>query len=372
MSFEIYYDQASLRYDLERLLQDLAQFKGIPLSEKETLYLCAALIGKELQEVADYLHIAIQSAQVFVSDTIKKYIKDLLESHPIVAVSSRLPWHRLPQICQTLGYARSFTPQSQPQPQPQPKTSKNPLHQVSAMPSQFDIPQLILEMAIKRDRILFQGERPIVADSLAQITGDRIDQILAPVLAVDGMTIRRRAAYLEVIKLRWGLVLQDPITYLEQAVKIVQDLNMIQCYVDAVPLALELISQVQEPQLKGQLQECIGRAAEAIAKHSWEDWRRQEAIFCYQNAIDRGDYKHCAPLFNIFWLNFEFAQQFPDSPKHQSDARHALRGFINQANQPNYNFAAYRSAIQKEVRSMLQRTQDPVLREDLAQVLTWT
>jgi hypothetical protein len=364
MSFENYYKQVCLRYELERLLQDLAEFKGLPLSEKETLYLCAALMGKELQEVADYLHIAIQSAQVFVSDTIKKYIKDLSENQPIKLVSSRLPWHRLPHICQALGYERSGI-------EPPSRFSDHPLRQVSVTASQFDIPQLICEMAIKRDRILFQGEQPIVAASLATITNDQINQILAPVLDLDEIPGARRDAYLEVIKLRWGLVLQDPVSYLEQAVKIVQDLNMIKCYVDSVPLALELIPQVQTPQLKGQLQECIGRAVAAIAKSSWEDWRRQEAIFCYQSAVNRGTHNNCAPLFNIFKLNFEFAQQFPHSPKHQADARQALRHFVNVANQPDYNFAIYRSAIQQEVQSIVPQTQDPVLLSDFAQVLAW-
>jgi hypothetical protein len=371
MSFEIYYDQASLRYELERLLRDLAEFKGTQLSQKETLYLCAALIGKELQEVADHLHIAIQSAQVFVSDTIKKYIKDLLESNPIIAVKDRLSWHRVPYICQSLGYARWVEP-SLETPKNLPATGNNLLQQVSETPSQFDIPQLIWEMSAKRDRILFQGEHPIVAASLAPITSDRIDQILASVLDLDAIPGPRRDAYLEVIKLRWGLVLQDPVTYLDQAVKIVQDLNMIKCYVDAVPLALELLPYVHIQPLKAQLQECIGRVAEATAKHLWDDRRRQEAILCYQNAIERGDHKHCAPLFNIFWLNFEFAQQFPESPRYLSDARYSLRCFVEFANQPDYNFAAYRSAIQKEVRSMQQRTQDPILLGDLAQVLAWS
>jgi hypothetical protein len=367
MSFEIYYEQANLRYELDRLLQDLAEFKGTPLSTKEILYLCAALIGKELQEVADYLHIAIQSAQVFVSDTIKKYIKDLVEMNALAAAKSRLSWHRVPQIFQSLGYGRSTEPQKTPA-----AIGNYLLRLVSKTASQFDMPQLLSEMSAKRDRILFQGEQSIVADSLAAMTSDRIDQILAPVLALDEIPGPRRDAYLEVVKLRWGLVLQDPITYLDQAVKIVQDLNMIQCYVDAVPLALELLPYVHMQPLKAQLQECIGRVAEATAKQLWDDRRRQEAILCYQNAIDRGDHKHCAPLFNIFGLNFEFAQQFPDSPRYRSDARFTLRCFVDLANQPDYNFAAYRSAIQKEVRSLRHRTTDPILLGDLAQVLAWS
>ncbi|MFM2430005.1 MAG: hypothetical protein RLZZ511_1218 [Cyanobacteriota bacterium] len=376
MSFELYYDQASLRYELERLLQDLAELKGTELSRKETLYLCAALIGKELQEVAAYLHIATQSAQVFVSDTIKIYIKGLLESHALVShaivpVTSRLSWHRVPYVCQSLGYARS--PElSVEGPKNLTATGNYLLQQVSETPSQFDVAQLILEMSVKRDRILFQGEHPLVAESLAAITCDRINQILAPVLDLDEISGPRQAAYLEVIKLRWGLVQQDPMTYLDQAVKMVQDLNMIKCYVDAVPLALELVPLVPQQPQKAQLQECMARAAEAIAKQTWDDRRRQEAILCYQNAIDRGDYQHCAPLFNIFWLNFEFAQHFAESPKYRSDARHSLRYFVNVANQPDYNFAAYRSAIQKEVRSMQQQTQDPILLGYLAQVVAWS
>jgi hypothetical protein len=369
MNCKTYYDQANFRYELERLLQDLAEYKGNALSDKETLYLCAALIGKEIQDVANCLHIAIQSAQVFVSETINKYIKGFLENKA-AAIKNRLRWHRVPHIFQVLGYGRSVE-LKQEQGQKYRKSGKCLLHLVSKTPSQFDIASLVAEIASKRDRILFQGEQPIVAESLAAITNDRINQILAPVLDLE-LSGPRRDAYLEVIKLRWGLVLQDPITYLDQAVKIVQDLNMIQCYIDAIPLALELMPPVNDKGLKSRLQTCMGDATDAIARYTWEDRHRRRAIFYYQNGIEYGDHKDCAPLFNIFWLNFEFAQRFPDSAKHSADARHTLRQFVNYGNQVDCNFAAYRSVIQKEVRSIQQQTQDPILLEDLAQVLTWS
>jgi hypothetical protein len=370
MNCKTYYDQANFRYELERLLQDLAEYKGNALSDKETLYLCAALIGKEIQDVANCLHIAIQSAQVFVSETINKYIKGFLENKA-AAIKNRLRWHRVPHIFQVLGYGRSVE-LKQEQGQKYRKSGKYLLHLVSKTPSQFDIASLVAEIASKRDRILFHGEHTIVAKSLAAITNDRINQILDPILDLDEISGARREAYVEVIKLRWGLVMQDPITYLDQAVKIVQDLNMIQCHVDVVPLAVELMPLVNDQRLKALLQGCLAEAAEAIARETWDDWYRQEAILCYQNAIDHGDQKHCAPLFSIFWLNFDFAQQFPNSAKHSSDARLALRQFVNCVNQGDYHFASYRAAIQKEVRSMQAQTQDPILLGDLAQVLSWS
>jgi hypothetical protein len=360
MNLDNYFFEADSQYRMDRLFEDSHQVKGTALSAEERLFFRAAAMAVPLDQAAQLLNWKLNTAQVFVSNTIKTYLKHLIhQTQPTVLTKPKLSWHSLPHILQQLGYARSAK-----------RDEKNLLREISSEPSHLDIKRLISEVKRTLYQMQFESYRPIVPRILREDPDQLIEQIINPIRNTQDPA-QRRAGYLEAIAISWTLVSQDPRQYINHVVKIAQNLSVIGRYEDSVPLALEFIDKVLGEEAKAKLYFVLGIAYEKMAATAFNNHYRQQAILFYQRAIDWGDRKNCLALYNIFVLNFEFAQKLKDEPEHLLEARMALRQFAQIARSTGFNFYRYKSLIHADLRRIQTQTQDPILRGDLALILAW-
>jgi hypothetical protein len=366
MNLDSYFYEADLQYMMDRLFEDSREVKGKALSAEERLFFRAAAIAAPIDQVALLLDWKLATAQVFVSNTIKTYLKQLLgqtrNEQPTSsdqATKCKMSWHSLPNVLKQLGYARSVK-----------RDEKNLLREISSEPCHLDVKRLIAEVKRTIYQIEFEEYHPVVPNILSKQTDALIDEILDPVL--DGKNPdRKRTAYLDAIAISWVLVTQDPINYMDHMVKIAQNLSMIGRYEDSVPLALEFVDRVSNQAARAKLYYVLGLAYEKMAEAILSNHYRQQAILFYQQAIDWGDSKNCLAFYSVFSLNFEFAQKLKDQPEHLLEARTALRQFGQTARSPGFNFYRYKALIHNDMRRIQAQTQDPILLGDLGLILEW-
>jgi hypothetical protein len=365
MDLDSYFNEADLQYLMERLFEDSREVKGKALSAEERLFFRAAAIAAPIDQVALLLDWKLATAQVFVSNTIKTYLKQLLNqirngqatSDP--AAKPKMSWHSLPYVLKQLGYARSSK-----------HDEKSLLREISSKPSNVDVKRLIAEVKRTIYQIEFEQYCPILPKILSADPETLINQILDPVVDSQDPDLRR-TAYLEAIAVSWLLVTQDPIQYVDHIVKIAQNLSTIGRYEDSVPLALAFVNRVLPQAGRAKLYFVLGIAYEKMAEAILSNHYRQQAILFYQQAIDWGDNKQCLALYNVFSLNFEFAQKLKGQPEHLLEARTALRQFEQTARSPGFNFYRYKALIHNDIRRIRVQTQDPILLSDLDLVLEW-
>jgi hypothetical protein len=365
MNLDSYFYEADSQYMMDRLFEDSREVKGKALSAEERLFFRAAAIGVAIDQVALLLDWKLATAQVFVSNTIKTYLKQLLS--PISSVQAtcdqaakpKMQWSRLPSVLKQLGYAR-----------PPKRDERNLLREISSAPCHLDIKRLIAEVKRTIYQIEFEGYRPVIPKMLSEKVDTLLDEILDSVL--DGKNPdRQRLAHLEAIDFSLMFVTQDPINYMDHIVKIAQNLSTIERYEDSVPLALEFIDRVSNQAARAKLYFVLGIAYEKMAVAILSNHYRQQAILFYQQAIDWGDSKNCLALYNVFALNFEFAQKLKDEPERLLEARTALRQFEQMARSPGFNFYRCKSSIRDDIRRIQSQTQDPILLGDLGLILDW-
>jgi hypothetical protein len=365
MNLDSYFYEADLQYMMDRLFEDSREVKGKALSAEERLFFRAAAIAAPIDQVALLLEWKLTTAQVFVSNTIKIYLKQLLgqtQDEPVIsdqAAKFKMSWHSLPHVLKQLGYARSVK-----------RDEKTLLHEISSEACHLDVKRLIAEVKRTIYQIEFEGYCPIVPKLLSDNPETLINQILDPILESSNPDLKR-TAYLEAIAISWLLVTQDPIQYIDHIVKIAQNLSMIGRYEDSVPLALEFVDRVSGQSARAKLYFVLGIAYEKMAEAILSNHYRQQAILFYQQAIDWGDSKNCLALYNVFSLNFEFAQKLKDQPEHLLEARTALRQFGQTARSTGFNFYRYKALIHTDLRRIQVQTQDPILLGDLGLILAW-
>jgi hypothetical protein len=365
MDLDRYFNEADLQYLMERLFEDSREVKGKALSAEERLFFRAAAIAAPIEQVAQLLGWKLATAQVFVSNTIKTYLKQLLNqirNEPTTCdqpAKPKMSWHSLPSVLKQLGYAR-----------PPKRDEKNLLREISSKPSNLDVKRLIAEVKRTIYQIEFEGYCPIVPKLLSADPETLINQILDPVQDSKDPDLKR-TAYLEVIAISWLLVTQDPVQYIDHIVKIAQNLSMIGRYEDSVPLALAFVDRVSPQTGRAKLYFVLGIAYEKMAEAILNNHYRQQAILFYQQAIDWGDSKQCLALYNVFSLNFEFARKLKDEPEYLLEARTALRKFEQAARSPGFNFYRYKVLIHTDMNRIQAQTQDPILLGDLGLILEW-
>jgi tetratricopeptide (TPR) repeat protein len=366
MNLDNCYIGADSLYKMDRLFEDSREVKGKALSAEERLFLRAAALCTPIAQVALLLGWKLSTAQVFVSNTIKIYLKHMLSSTrveqttPDQAAKLKLSWHSLPNVFKQLGYARP----------PKQDDEQNLLRKISSDPTNLNVKRLIVEVKRTIYQIEFEGYRPILPKILTEDPDTLIDKILASVIDNKNPDLKR-AAYLEAIAISWLLVTQDPIQYVDHIVKIARNLSTIGRYEDSVPLALAFVDRVSDQADRAKLYYVLGLAYEKMAEAVLSNHYRQQAILFYQQSIDWGDSKNCLAFYNVFSLNFEFAQKLKNEPEHLLEARTALRQFEQTARSPGFNFYRYKSLIHTDMRRIQAQTQDPILLGDLGLILDW-
>jgi tetratricopeptide (TPR) repeat protein len=363
MMLDQYFYEADLRYAMDRLFDDSSLIKGESLSPEERLFYRAAAVAKPIATAAALVGWKVKTAQVFISNTIKHYLKQLLakassESH--WQTVQKLSWHSLPEVLSELGYAKSSESMDEGM----------LLRQISSEPYDLDFQRLAREIKEMLYRIQFDNWQPVVPQLLTDDPDAQIDRILNPAIA-SGDEVQERAAYLEAIKVSWLLVTQDPVKYIDHVVKIAQHLCQMERHEDSVPLALEFIEHVKTPEAKGKLFFLLGIAYDKMAEETLSNHYRQQAILYYQQALTHNPKNNCLPLYNIFLLNFEFSQKLRDAPEHLLEARTTLRRFVQSARNPGSNFYRYKTLIQTDVRRIQSETGDRTLLKDLDVILGW-
>lgn len=349
MNLERYYIDADQRFDMLLIFQDSEQIKGAPLDVKEKLFYRAAVSGRGIQEVAELLSWQVSSAQVFVSETIKQYIKALPERKDCTALLQgvqKLSWHQIPQILKRLGYERSEGLDEQ-----------RLLVQISTGAPVPGIEWLSQEVLEVMHRAQFGEWQPLLPTSLRES--------LQPSL----QAAYERRDYLETIKLNRVLLI-DPLANLDALVKIVQDLVCLQRYCDALPLAFEFLSYIQTQESRGRLYGAIAAGFDEMARHTLQEHYRVQAISYHQQAIDWGTTRNCLALYNVFDLNFHFATQTQES-HYWIKTQLTLREFVERAQSQGMNFHRYKQEIQASVIRNSQQTKDLVVSRYFAQILDW-
>jgi len=354
--------KADLHYRMDALFADCYEVKGESLSTAECLFFRAAACGASIQEAAQVLKWQLNTAQSFVSKTVKVYTKGLIalkQAGQRLQSQKKLPWHQLSYIFKELGYERSH------------HIDEQGLFEAVSSPSCcVDVSRLIWEINGAIYRVKFDQWEPMLPDDFRQLTEAKIRELGLQANQTKEMQVKREA-YIEAIKLSRLLVIEDPLANIDHVVKIAQNLNMIKRYVDSVPLVREFMGYVEALEGRAKLNFVLASAYDQVATNTLRNSYRQQSINYYQSAIDWGDQRNCVALYNIFDLNFKFLKAKPTSHDYIAKARLSLRRFIEEGRKPGSNFLRYKSSIQESARKRQQETDDPILLEDFSAILSW-
>lgn len=363
MRLDRYFNEANLRFNMDSLLADCREVKGDPLSAEECLFYRAAACGAAIQDAAKFLNWKLSTARVFVSRSVKAYVRALIESQGLLGElcgGGKMSWHQLPHIFARLGYERAKV-----------QAESDLFEMVSSRPCEVSGRQLIAEYNEKLWQIKFAGEPSMLPSDFAGQMEAGIQQAVARAQACPAKSEGRLKAYLDAIKYYRFLLMEDPVGQVEQGVKIAQTLSMIGRYADSVPMALELMGHVKTKEAKAKLNFVLAMAYERVALKQLDDHYRQQSIQFYQAAIDWGEERNCIALYNVFDLNFQFLLKMPEGGDYLMAARMALRRFIEELDGSRSNFYRYKPQIQGALKEKLEQTDDAILLKDIGVILEW-
>ena len=353
MGSESQFSEADKRYRMDDIIADCSKVKSKPLSAKECYFLRAAACSVPLEDALPYGNLQLKSsAGVFVTNTVKKYVKDVIEWRELTTVllhSSKMQWSELAHLFDELGYKRS-----------QPVVDRDLLRLLDGLSSaacEFTGEDILDQYYEAVNEVQYQSKKPKLLPDMVEQFERGVEQAVEQARGFEKASEDARNAYLKAINYSYLLLLDDPIGQIKQGVKIAQNLSMICRYADAVTLAQGLLSfgeiYLKNKEEQSKLNFVVGVAHEEAAKKLWDDHYRQVAILSYQASINWERRKNCIALYNIFDLNFQFLLAAPESRKYLAQTRIALRHFIEVVNSVPSNF--YSSKIKHKLQAALEK-----------------
>lgn len=368
MDLEHQYSGANQLFDMAAIVAACSKVKEDYLNAKERFFLRAAACSAAIRQAADFLGLKLESAQAFISQTIKRYVKEVIKARGLTQTlchGNKMAWSELPYIFEKLGYKRSQT-----------SVDRDWLHlleEPSSAPCEYHAGRIIPELHEALEKAKFEGAKPTWPLKLVQYAEENIIKFVGDAQKYPDASDKARRAYLESIGYSYPLLLDDPIGQIGQGVKIAQNLSKIRRYADSAPLALELVRHVRTREEKSKLNFVVGMALEQLAKHFWNDGFRRLSIDYYQASIDWEETKNCVALYNIFDLNFRFLLTVDEGHKYMKQTRLALRHFVEVVNTSSSNFDGKdlkpKTKLQAALKAKRSQTDDVELLKDIDIIL---